>query len=170
MPACSNEWVNFVCDKKKYTCSKCPNHSFIEINDRVIYNHLKGDERISLFLDKDFVEKMDKEIKSAGFKSRNDFVVYAVNSYFADKLLSDDNEKLAKEIAMASEEQQKRISKGLFRYAVELELIMKILAEEKHFSKDRLEEMRKEAINNVRRTRGKVRLDDLFERKDYKSL
>ena len=76
----------------------------------------------------------------------------------------------AKEIAKASEEQQKRISKGLFRYAVELELIMKILADEKHFSKERLEEMRKEAINNVRRTRGKVRLDDLFERKDYKSL
>ena len=79
-------------------------------------------------------------------------------------------EKLAKEIAKAGEEQQKRISKGLFRYAVELELIMKILADEKHFSKERLEEMRKEAINNVRRTRGKVRLDDLFERKDYKSL
>lgn len=117
---------------------------------------------------------MDKEIKSAGFKSRNDFVAYAVNSYFADKLLSDENsvvnEKLAKEIAKAGEEQQKRISKGLFRYAVELELIMKILADEKHFSKEKLEEMRKEAINNVRRTRGKVRLDDLFERKDYKSL
>ena len=131
-------------------------------------------QRISLFLDKDFVVKMDKEIKSAGFKSRNDFVVYAVNSYFADKLLSDENsvvnEKLAKEIAKASEKQQKRISKGLFRYAVELELIMKMLSEEKHFSKERLEEMRKEAINNVRRTRGKVRLDDLFERKDYKSL
>lgn len=44
VPACSNEWVNFVCDKKKYTCSKCPNRSFIEINDRVIYNHLKGDD------------------------------------------------------------------------------------------------------------------------------
>ncbi len=27
VPACSNEWVNFVCDKKKYTCSKCPNRS-----------------------------------------------------------------------------------------------------------------------------------------------
>lgn len=38
-------------------------------------------QRISLFLDKDFVVKMDKEIKSAGFKSRNDFVAYAVNSY-----------------------------------------------------------------------------------------
>lgn len=135
---------------------------------------INGKQRVSLFLDKDFVEKMDKEIKSAGFKSRNDFVIYAVNSYFADKLLSDKNfvvnEKLAKEIAKASEEQQKRISKGLFRYAVELELIMKMLADEKHFSKEKLEEMRKEAINNVRRTRGKVRLDDLFERKDYNSL
>jgi metal-responsive CopG/Arc/MetJ family transcriptional regulator len=63
-------------------------------------------QRISLFLDKGFVVKMDKENKSAGFKSRNDFVVYAVNSYFADKLLSDENsvvnEKLAKEIAKAS--------------------------------------------------------------------
>lgn len=74
------------------------------------------------------------------------------------------------QIAKASEEQQKRISKGLFRYAVELELIMKKLADENNFSKERLEEMRKEAINNVRRTRGKVRLGDLFERKDYKSL
>lgn len=44
VPACSNEWVKFVCDKKKYTCSKCPNRSFIEMNDRVIYNHLKGDD------------------------------------------------------------------------------------------------------------------------------
>lgn len=131
-------------------------------------------QRVSLFLDKDFMEKMDKEIKSAGFKSRNDFVTYAVNSYFADKTLTDEksiiNEKLANEIAKAGEEQQKRISKGLFRYAVELELIMKMLADEKHFSKERLEEMRKDAINNVRRTRGKVRLDDLFERKEYKSL
>lgn len=44
VPACSNEWVKFVCNKKKYTCSKCPNHSFIEMNDRVIYNHLKGND------------------------------------------------------------------------------------------------------------------------------
>lgn len=44
VPACSNEWVKFVCNKKKYTCSKCPNRSFIEINDRVIYNHLKGND------------------------------------------------------------------------------------------------------------------------------
>ena len=56
-------------------------------------------QRISLFLDKDFVVKMDKEIKSAGFNSRNDFVVYAVNSYFADKLLSDENSVVIEKLA-----------------------------------------------------------------------
>lgn len=68
---------------------------------------------ISLFIDRDFVGKMDKEIKSAGFKSRNDFVAYAVSSYFADKLLSDENsvvnEKLAKEIAKASVDTARKI-------------------------------------------------------------
>lgn len=44
VPACANEWVLGVCDKKKYKCTDCPNKSFLDVNDRVIYNHLKGDD------------------------------------------------------------------------------------------------------------------------------
>ena len=44
VPACANEWVTGVCDKKKYKCNSCPNKSFIAVTDRVIYNHLKGDD------------------------------------------------------------------------------------------------------------------------------
>lgn len=44
VPACANEWVQGVCDKKKYKCTDCPNKSFLDVNDRVIYNHLKGDD------------------------------------------------------------------------------------------------------------------------------
>ena len=43
-PACANEWVTGVCDKKKYKCNSCPNKSFTAVNDRVIYYHLKGDD------------------------------------------------------------------------------------------------------------------------------
>ena len=61
-------------------------------------------QRISLFLDKDFVVKMDKEIKSAGFKSRNDFVGLCGQFIFCRQAFgqmknSVVNEKLAKEIA-----------------------------------------------------------------------
>ena len=47
VPACANEWVQGVCDKKAYKCSQCPNRSFIKITDRVIYNHLKGDDEFT---------------------------------------------------------------------------------------------------------------------------
>ena len=44
VPACANEWEKGVCDKKTYKCTDCPNKSFIAVNNRVIYNHLKGDD------------------------------------------------------------------------------------------------------------------------------
>ena len=44
VPACANEWVTGVCDKKKYKCNSCPNKSFTAVNDSVIYYHLKGDD------------------------------------------------------------------------------------------------------------------------------
>lgn len=47
VPACANEWVRGICDKKAYKCSQCPNRSFIKINDRIIYNHLKGDDEFT---------------------------------------------------------------------------------------------------------------------------
>lgn len=44
VPACANEWVQGICDKKKSKCNICPNKSFIAFNNRAIYNHLKGDD------------------------------------------------------------------------------------------------------------------------------
>ena len=44
VPACANEWVQGVCNKKKYKCVDCPNKNFIAVNNRVIFNHLKGDD------------------------------------------------------------------------------------------------------------------------------
>lgn len=131
-------------------------------------------QRISLYLDKEQVERIDAAIGQYGYRSRNEFVSSAVDTLIADKLLAENqtalNEKLSKAIAAMSEEQSLRISKSMFRYAVEMELIMRMLSEVLDFDSDELEEMRGEAIRNVRRTRGKVRLDDLFKRKDTQSL
>lgn len=131
-------------------------------------------QRLSLYLDKEQVKRMDAAIKQYGYRSRNEFVSSAVDTLIADKLLTENqtvlNEKLSKAIAAMSEEQSLRISKSMFRYAVEMELIMRMLSEVLDFSSDELEEIRGEAIRNIRRTRGKVRLDDLFKRKDTQSL
>ena len=131
-------------------------------------------QRISLYLDKERVEKMDEAIKKYGYRSRNDFVSSAVDNLIADKLLGENDtvisEKLSRAIAEMSEAQTLQIAKSMFRYAVEMELIMRMFSETLDFTPAELGEMRKEAVRNVRRTRGKVRLDDLFKRRDIQSL
>ena len=71
---------------------------------------------------------------------------------------------LAAEIVKGSEAGVTKISKGLFRYAVEVEMIIMILSELADIPPEIMEEYRKEAIRNVRRTRGKINLDDLIKR------
>lgn len=131
-------------------------------------------QRISLYLDKEEVERMDSAVKKYGYRSRNDFVSSAIDSLIADKLLGENDtvisKKLSKAIARMSEAQTLQIAKSMFRYAVEMELIMRMFSETLDFTPREIEEMRKEAIRNVRRTRGKVRLDDLFKRKDTQLL
>ena len=131
-------------------------------------------QRISLYLDREVVERMDSAVKKYGYRSRNEFVSSAVDNLIADKLLGENDtvisEKLSKAIAEMSEAQTLQIAKSMFRYAVEMELIMRMFSETLDFTPAELEEMRKEAVRNVRRTRGKVRLDDLFKRRDIQSL
>lgn len=123
-------------------------------------------QRISLYLDKDLVKNADKIIKEYGFKSRNEFYSYAVENFIADEILKDNSNvisnKLSKAIAECSEDNARAISKGLFRYAVQLEMVMRMIADQFDYHKDDIEDMRKEAINNVRRTRGKVNLIDII--------
>ena len=131
-------------------------------------------QRISLYLDKETVLKMDEAIKKYDYRSRNDFVSFAVDNLIADKLLDENDtvisEKLSKAIAEMSEAQTLQIAKSMFRYAVEMELIMRMFSEITDFTPSEIKEMRKKAIRNVRKTRGKVRLDDLLKRKDTQSL
>ena len=122
-------------------------------------------QRVSLYIDKETVKTVDVFIKKHGYQSRNEFFEMAAKNLIADSALkfSDDilSDKLAKAIENVSEDNAKAISKGLFRYAVQLEMMMRVIAKINHFTDEELEDMRREAVNNVRRTRGKIKLEDI---------
>ena len=124
-------------------------------------------KRVGLYLKKDLVNRADDMVKQFHFKSRNEFFAAAVENYIADYLLGSNesavSDKLGKSIAKYSEDNAKAISKGLFRYAVQLEMMCRVLAIDRMITKDVLEGMRHEAINNVRRTRGKVRFEEILD-------
>ena len=122
-------------------------------------------QRVSLYLDKKTMQVVDSYIKKNGLHSRNEFFEKAAENLIADEAIKSGgdvmSEKLAKAIEAASENNAKAISKGLFRYAVQLEMMMRYIAQMHEFTDDELDEMRREAINNVRRTRGRIKLNDI---------
>ena len=122
-------------------------------------------QRISLYLDRGLVKRADRFAKEQGFSSRNELFTHAVESLMADNALQDNDilgDKLAAAVLKLSEDNAKAISKGLFRYAAQLEMVMRMLAELSEYTPEQIEEMRREAINNVRRTRGKVSFEDIL--------
>ncbi|MCJ8273041.1 MAG: DNA/RNA helicase, partial [Psychrosphaera sp.] len=41
-PACFEEWVQGICDKRNISCTKCTNQAFKPYNDQTIFDHLNG--------------------------------------------------------------------------------------------------------------------------------
>lgn len=123
--------------------------------------------KIGISLDDEILQLCDKySVKHS--RSRSEFIATAIQKYVSDLELGRQKNIIAKELAgeivKGSEAGVTKISKGLFRYAVEVEMIIMILSELADIPSEIMEEYRKEAIRNVRRTRGKINLDDLIAR------
>ena len=124
-------------------------------------------EKIGISLDKDTLLLCDKYATEYS-RSRSEFIATAIQKYVSDLELGRQKNVISKELAgeiiKGSEAGVAKISKGLFRYAVEVEMVIMILSELVNIPPEIMEEYRKEAIRNVRRTRGKIDLDDLIAR------
>ncbi len=124
-------------------------------------------KKIGISLDEETLRLCDK-YAAENSKSRSEFIAAAIQNYVSDLEIGKQKniitQELAGEIVKGSEAGVSKISKGLFRYAVEVEMIIMILSERANIPPDIMDEYRKEAIRNVRRTRGKINLDNLISR------
>lgn len=124
-------------------------------------------EKIGISLDKETLRLCDTYAAEYS-RSRSEFIATAIQKYVSDLELGRQKNIIAKELAgeivKGSEAGVTKISKGLFRYAVEVEMIIMILSQLADIPPKIIEKYRKEAIRNVRRTRGKINLDDLIAR------
>lgn len=124
-------------------------------------------EKIGISLDKETLQLCDKYLAKHS-RSRSEFIAAAIQKYVSDLELGKQKniiaKELAEEIVKGSEAGVTKISKGLFRYAVEVEMLIELLADMLKVTPQQLEIIRKNAINNCRRTRGKLNLDDLISR------
>lgn len=124
-------------------------------------------EKIGISLDKETLRLCDTYAAEHS-RSRSEFIAAAIRKFVSDLEIGKQKNIIAKELAgeivKGSEAGVTKISKGLFRYAVEVEMIIMILSQLADIPPKIIEKYRKEAIRNVRRTRGKINLDDLIAR------
>jgi len=48
-PACSNEWVHGLCDKRSVKCGECPNQAFIPVTEKTVNDHFHGRHVIGVY-------------------------------------------------------------------------------------------------------------------------
>ena len=120
--------------------------------------------RVSLYLDKDFVDRMDFFMYENGISSRSVFFEEAGKHMMAYEEL-DKNKELKGIIKDAmnivAEQNSNTLAKSLFRYAVGLDMLTRMMASRFKFTKKQIHDIKGEAINNVRRTRGRIHIEDI---------
>ena len=120
--------------------------------------------RVSLYLDEDYVKKIDTFMKNNHIKSRSDFFRMAGDHMIAYSEIQNNDELVNivnDAMGIIAEKNSTTLAKSLFRYAVQLEIVMRMIAELSELSDGDLERYRKEAINNVRRTKGRINIEDI---------
>ena len=132
----------------------------------------KDKDRISLYLDKDFIKYIDGIIKKYNYSSRSDFFKIAAENLAADRALQENataiSRRLAYEINKNGKENSKRISQGFFRYAVQLEMLMRVVARILGEDEVDIEKIRKDSIRNVYHTKGRVNMEEILKDYQYK--
>ncbi len=116
--------------------------------------------KLSLYIEKEVIIKADTLIELTNSTSRNDVIEKAVDFYFGyitsqlsqDYLCSVFGQKMEGLVGGLGT----RLSRGNFRYAVELDMLTKMVASVLQVTGDQYSKLRKKSIDEVKRTNGTI--------------
>ena len=116
-------------------------------------------DRLALRMRPDTKQKIEQWYMAAGCHSRNQFVERAVN-FYADHLAAQSNDSLPGAITSALDGRlgmfEDRMSSLLYKHAVELDMMMGILADSYELSEEDMRRRRAESVRNVKTTNGQM--------------
>ena len=130
-------------------------------------NENKNAVRKTVYMDEELERRCEILFGEAGAKSFSDFVSKALELYI-DKLITGAHGKLmTEELSQAIRDEVRpiasRLSKGLYRYAVMLDMLCQIIAyQDTQWTPDDLELLRRFANVRVAKMRGKIDLEALL--------
>ena len=119
--------------------------------------------RLALRMRAETAQKIEQWRKVSNCRSKNEFVEKAVNFYADYLALNSDNQLLPKAVLSTIEGRlgllEKNLSAATFNHAVELDMLVGIIAQSHQFSQNDLEKRRAQSVRNVKATNGRVSLE-----------
>ena len=124
---------------------------------------------MTIRMDEEKLKKVDEWVAQSGAKSRNQFVLQALDFYISYLASKDATALLAPAITKVIDARLKRFEKnlatGLFNMAVEQDMVNGLLANVYNLNEEYLLELRSDAIYNVKKTNGQLSLEQHAEKK-----
>lgn len=116
-------------------------------------------DRLALRMKPATRQKIDQWCAASGCHSMNQFVEQAVN-FYADHLSLEANNSLPRAVSSALDGRlgmfEDRLSSLLYKQAVELDMVMGILADSYEFSPEEMRRRRADSVRNVKQTNGRL--------------
>ena len=115
-------------------------------------------------------QRIEQWYKADNCNSLNDFIEKAVNDYIDRLEINDDNRVLPTAISSAINGRlgllEKNISSLSFNHAVELDMLVSIVAEAFNFSREDMKQLRTQSVKNVKNTNGRISLEKRAQQRD----
>ena len=130
-------------------------------------NSAETKTRIPVWLYPSTLEVIDRATETAGFKSRSEYLEKAA-LFYAGYVSGQDAVSflppaLTSVLRGTVQDTENRICRLLFKLAVELDMVMNVLAAGMEISEDVLRNLRSRCVQNVKKTSGSVTLDKAVE-------
>ncbi|MEL1135320.1 hypothetical protein AAC978_09040 [Desulfitobacterium sp. THU1] len=128
-------------------------------------NELK--QRVVAWLYPDMIKTMEAMMQEKDMKNHTEFVSQAVDFYIG--YLSSQNstaflsQNLLGAIQGTLQNTENRVANNLFRLSVEISMMMHLLAATLEVTDDELRSLRGRCISEVKKTRGKIKLEDAVQ-------
>lgn len=127
----------------------------------------KAKDRTAVWLYPETIEQMDSMLEADNAKSRSEFIEKALQFYMGYLASENTTGYLSKVLVSAIQgtlrETENRSSSNLFRLSVEMAMMMNILAAGLEINDDDLRKLRGRCINEVKKTRGKISMEDAIK-------
>ena len=128
-------------------------------------------KRTSIYIDEGLIKKAEILYGEAGVSTFSQFVRKAVEQYIDRLILGQHSLQLTGALRQAVAEEVKpiasRLSKGLYRYAVELDIMTQLMAKNQ-LPKSAFDELWTEANRHVSKSRGRLDLDQVLTEERYR--